>query len=108
MTALVVDAKTSARMGRVRQSGTAPEIAVRAIMTALGRKYRIGPKLPGRPDLANRTERVAEIASLGGVAAHVEGTAHEFTVDEAREAGRKGGLATAKRKGGTNGVQTQR
>ena len=32
-----------------------------------------------------------EIASKGGRAAHVEGTAHEWTADEARNAGRKGG-----------------
>jgi len=32
-----------------------------------------------------------EIASKGGRAAHQKGTAHQFTPDEAREAGRKGG-----------------
>src|SRR5436309_255404 len=32
-----------------------------------------------------------EIASMGGRAAHERGTAHEFTPDEARDAGRKGG-----------------
>jgi uncharacterized protein len=32
-----------------------------------------------------------EIARKGGKAAHVKGTAHEFTRDEARAAGRKGG-----------------
>jgi uncharacterized protein len=32
-----------------------------------------------------------EIASKGGHAAHAKGTAHEFTPDEARNAGRKGG-----------------
>ena len=31
------------------------------------------------------------IASAGGRAAHERGSAHEFTADEAREAGRKGG-----------------
>lgn len=36
-----------------------------------------------------------EIASKGGKAAHAKGTAHEFTPDEAREAGRKGGLAVS-------------
>jgi len=34
-----------------------------------------------------------EIASKGGRAAHAKGTAHEFTSDEARVAGRKGGEA---------------
>ncbi len=38
-------------------------------------------------------ERVREIARIGGKAAHEAGTAHEFTSEEARLAGRKGGLA---------------
>jgi general stress protein YciG len=36
-------------------------------------------------------ERQREIARLGGQAAHTQGTAHQFTADEAREAGRRGG-----------------
>ena len=39
-----------------------------------------------------------EIASKGGKAAHQKGTAHEWTSDEAREAGHKGGLASHRRK----------
>ena len=35
-----------------------------------------------------------EIASKGGKAAHLKGTAHEWSSEEAREAGRKGGMAT--------------
>ena len=38
-------------------------------------------------------ERQREIASEGGKAAHQKGTAHEFSSEEAREAGRKGGEA---------------
>jgi general stress protein YciG len=42
---------------------------------------------------------VSEISRKGGKAAHTAGTAHEFTSDEARAAGRKGGLAShAKRR----------
>src|SRR5687767_15734126 len=37
------------------------------------------------------SERQREIARKGGKAAHEKGTAHEFTADEARAAGRKGG-----------------
>jgi general stress protein YciG len=37
---------------------------------------------------------VSEIARKGGKAAHSAGTAHEFTSEEAREAGRKGGQAS--------------
>jgi general stress protein YciG len=36
-------------------------------------------------------DRQREIARKGGKAAHEKGTAHEFTADEARSAGRKGG-----------------
>jgi uncharacterized protein len=39
-----------------------------------------------------------EIASKGGKAAHQKGTAHEWTSDEAREAGRKGGMASHRRR----------
>ena len=40
-------------------------------------------------------EKQKEIASKGGKAAHEKGTAHEFTSEEAREAGRKGGEAVS-------------
>ena len=40
--------------------------------------------------------RQREIASKGGRAAHAKGTAHEWSADEAREAGRKGGVAVSK------------
>jgi general stress protein YciG len=36
-------------------------------------------------------EKQREIASKGGRAAHLKGTAHEWTSEEARSAGRKGG-----------------
>lgn len=39
-------------------------------------------------------ERQREIAAEGGRAAHQKGTAHEFSPEEAREAGRKGGQAS--------------
>src|SRR5687768_15282352 len=54
-------------------------------------------------------EKKREIASRGGRAAHQKGTAHEFTADEARNAGKKGGetvsrnrdhMAAIGRKGG--------
>ena len=40
-----------------------------------------------------------EIASKGGRAAHEKGSAHEWTSAEAREAGRKGGMASHRSKG---------
>jgi general stress protein YciG len=42
-------------------------------------------------------ERVKKLASQGGKAAHASGRAHTFTSEEARLAGRKGGLASGKR-----------
>lgn len=36
-------------------------------------------------------DRIREIASSGGKAAHAKGTAHRWTSDEAKIAGRKGG-----------------
>lgn len=50
----VPDAATSARMARVRQRDTAPEVALRRALWAAGlRGWRCHPKaVPGRPDLA--------------------------------------------------------
>lgn len=43
--------------------------------------------------------RVAEIASKGGKAAHKAGTAHKFNTEEAKAAGKKGGLAPRRKRG---------
>jgi DNA mismatch endonuclease (patch repair protein) len=52
---LVYDAETARRMGGIRQKDTAPEIAVRRILAALGLRYRVRNRdLPGSPDIANR------------------------------------------------------
>ena len=40
--------------------------------------------------------RQREIASKGGRAAHAKGTAHEWSSDEARVAGQKGGIAVSR------------
>lgn len=40
--------------------------------------------------------RQKEIASRGGKAAHEKGTAHEWSSDEARHAGRKGGVTVSR------------
>ncbi len=42
-------------------------------------------------------DKQREIASKGGRAAHERGTAHEWTSEEAREAGRKGGIASRRK-----------
>jgi len=60
-----------------------------------------GENKPKRPRGFAAMDRklVSEIARKGGKAAHSAGTAHEFTSEEARVAGRKGGRAThAKRR----------
>src|ERR1041384_7557526 len=61
-------------------------------------------------------QKQREIARRGGQAAHKKGTAHEFTSDEARIAGHKGGRALSKnrqymsaigRKGGQSAGQRE-
>jgi general stress protein YciG len=42
--------------------------------------------------------RQRQISSQGGKAAHQKGTAHEFDSEEAREAGRKGGMVSGGRR----------
>ncbi len=42
-------------------------------------------------------EQRSRIASMGGKQAHADGTAHRYTTEEARAAGRKGGLARSKK-----------
>lgn len=39
-------------------------------------------------------QKQKEIASKGGKAAHAKGTAHQFSSEEARAAGRKGGQSS--------------
>ncbi len=47
----------------------------------------------GRGFASMDEEKQREIASKGGKAAHANGQAHEWTSEEAREAGRRGGQA---------------
>ncbi len=64
-------------------------------------KQELGGTGAGTPQRARGKERRGfasmspdkqrEIASKGGRAAHQKGTAHEWTSDEARQAGKKGG-----------------
>jgi general stress protein YciG len=59
------------------------------------------PQKPRRPRgfAAMDRKKVSEIASKGGKAAHAAGTAHQFSSDEARNAGKKGGVAPHVRRG---------
>jgi general stress protein YciG len=52
-------------------------------------------KARGRGFASMDSDKQRRIASLGGRAAHQQGTAHEFSSEEAREAGRKGGEAVS-------------
>jgi DNA mismatch endonuclease, patch repair protein len=57
---LEVDEKTSRRLGRVRQKDTAAELLVRRAAYAEGFRFTVrNGDLPGRPDLANRSNRWA-------------------------------------------------
>ena len=51
----------------------------------------------GRGFASMDKQKQREIASKGGRAAHIQGTAHEWNSDEARQAGRKGGAASRQR-----------
>ena len=65
----------------------------------------VTPLVTSTPEIAKKKrgfatmnpEQVRELARRGGAAAHRLGTAHEFSSDEARAAGRKGGSATHSR-----------
>jgi general stress protein YciG len=59
----------------------------------VGTEPRVSRKTP-RGFAAMNPEAQRAIAAKGGRAAHQKGTAHEFTSEEARIAGRKGGEAS--------------
>ena len=59
----------------------------------------------GRGFAGMDAEQQRRIASAGGRAAHASGHAHEFTSEEAREAGRKGGEVRSQR-GRASGTAT--
>ena len=60
------------------------------IMTDVA-NVRMGERKERRGFASMTPEKQREIASKGGRAAHQKGTAHEWTSEEARSAGRKGG-----------------
>ena len=61
-----------------------------------GQEVRVAKEDRGFASMDRAKQR--EIASKGGKAAHQKGTAHEWTSEEAREAGRKGGMASHRRR----------
>jgi uncharacterized protein len=61
-------------------------------MTNVDERRNDSPARKERRGFASMSpEKQREIASKGGRAAHEKGTAHEWTSEEARSAGRKGG-----------------
>lgn len=69
------------------------DISMDESMTDESDEY-IQKKTKGQQGFASMPkDRQKEIASKGGRAAHQQGTAHEWDSEEARAAGRKGGLS---------------
>jgi general stress protein YciG len=56
------------------------------------------PQRARRGFAAMSPERQREIASQGGRAAHQQGVAHQWSANEAREAGKKGGQVSGRRR----------
>jgi DNA mismatch endonuclease, patch repair protein len=57
---IVTQTKRSQMMTAVRQQDTAPELAVRRILSSLRIRYRVSNRdLPGSPDVANRSRKWA-------------------------------------------------
>lgn len=76
------------------QAGNAGETGARGSDGSEG-PPAIGKTTKPRGFAAMDPEKVRELAVMGGKAAHASGTAHTFSSDEAKAAGRKGGLAVA-------------
>ena len=79
-------------------SNTSPEPTEETTNTTDTPAPAAKPRKP-RGFAAMDRKKVSEIASKGGKAAHAAGTAHQFTSDEARVAGKKGGVAPHVRRG---------
>jgi len=60
-------------------------------MSEMDGRSQAAPRKERRGFASMSPEKQREIASKGGRAAHQKGTAHEWTSEEARSAGRKGG-----------------
>jgi uncharacterized protein len=65
-------------------------------MVTVPRSWKMAKEDRGFASMDRAKQR--EIARKGGKAAHLKGTAHEWTSEEARQAGRKGGMASHKRR----------
>ena len=84
----------------VANSSTAPSLttpATSAAAKATRPANRVGTK-SRRGFAAMSPETQKRIASEGGKASHASGHGHRFSADEARDAGRKGGLVSRRGK----------
>ena len=79
----------SDKQHRPASSPSEPPQSEERRMSKSDRPPRSGTEHRGFAAMDENKQR--QIASKGGKAAHEKGTAHEFTPDEARAAGRKGG-----------------
>ena len=84
------DRGQNASIGNVNQNGNAASSANGAQPSGSARSRS------NRGFASMDRDKQKEIASKGGRAAHAKGTAHEFDSGEAREAGRKGGMAVSR------------
>jgi general stress protein YciG len=75
----------------VGSAGTAAPLKRAAMNEAVKGRIVNGERKERRGFASMSPEKQREIASKGGRAAHQKGTAHEWTSEEARSAGRKGG-----------------
>lgn len=76
---------------------TTTPTAVSTAKTATRPANRVGTK-SRRGFAAMSPETQRRIASEGGKASHASGRGHRFSADEARDAGRKGGLVSRRGK----------
>ena len=77
------------------------ELVAAPTKTATRPANRVGEK-SRRGFAAMTPETQRRIASQGGKASHASGRGHRFSADEARDAGRKGGLVSRRGKAATN------
>lgn len=75
---------------------TPREAARRAVGRLQGEEEAVATEDRGFASMDSEKQRA--IARKGGRAAHEKGTAHEWTTDEARTAGRKGGIVSHQRR----------
>jgi|SRR5262245_35585298 len=81
----------SSSVGTVFDIAGVQDISTRAVDYHGRLTVNTGERKERRGFASMSPEKQREIASKGGRAAHEKGTAHEWTADEARNAGRKGG-----------------